>query len=239
MNRRGKHGFTLVELSCAAALGAVILLLAAAAFSRASETCARTSESIRSEREARVAAQCLADDFSAAMSCVPPWFQNASAGQGRAGFFLLLAEEAQRKDARIGDLGAVNYRLADVKEGDRVVRCLLRGVRESPEAFAAMADRRPERCYEPQAADEPLARGVVAFEANPVQRDGDGWKAWNREGVPDAVEVLLVLARRESAARWTTPDDWDAAVASLAGDDDLRVETHRFRCRYGNFHEDD
>ena len=60
--------------------------------------------------------------------------------------------------------------------------------------------------------DEPVAFGVVSFEARPKSRDESGeWIDWmkNDKKGPEALEVRLVIARRDLAARLKLPGDWD------------------------------
>jgi hypothetical protein len=134
------------------------------------------------------------------------------------GYLCLQPARAQSDAGRIGDLCAVGYYVSDVSIRGKSVRCLMRGCRESKDTFKALEDRAVTPLFSPRpACDEPVAFGVVSFTARPKSRDPSGkWVDWARGGraVPEALEVSLVLARRDLIAKLKQPADWDGATAT-------------------------
>jgi prepilin-type N-terminal cleavage/methylation domain-containing protein len=224
-------GFTLVELMAAMAVGAIVLLMAAEMLGRTGADYGRISGGVGTERETRAALGQIQSDAAMAVPATGQIFDTRSQ-QGdwpshRLGFLCLQPPEAQSDDGRIGDLCAVHYYLKDLKVGNQTVRCLMRGFCESAEAFSALRSGGNLRTlFTETERDEPIAFGVLGFEAWPMKRDTKGnWLPWespkksgnagnaNAAGTapstPDALRLRLVLATRETMGKLRTPDDWD------------------------------
>ena len=225
-------GFTLVELMVAMTLGAVVLLIAAEMLGRTGGNYGRISGGIGTERELRAALGQIESDAATAVPAAGQVFAADSRGDWpshRLGFLTLQAPEAQSDDGRIGDLCAVHYYLKDLKVDGRTVRCLMRGFRESKETFAVLRGGGNLRSlFADDQRDEPIAFGVLGFEAMPMKRSANGrwlpWSAPKKQGAasvagadspppgpaaPDALKLRLILATRETMGKLRTPDDWD------------------------------
>jgi hypothetical protein len=196
----------------AMAVGLIVLLIATSILGQTGEGYERVGGGIGAEREARAVLTQLSSDLGTAP------FQNVEVTKGggkwrgdHLGFLSLQPEEAQSRDGRIGDLCTVCYSLNALPYAGRTVRCLMRGFRESGETFDSLQAGGVTTLYEPQEKDEPVAFGVVSFEARPKSRarpSGD-WVDWTQSsGPPEAVEVRLVIARREMTPHLRTSADW-------------------------------
>jgi prepilin-type N-terminal cleavage/methylation domain-containing protein len=218
-------GFTLIELMAAMAVGAIVLMVAAQMLGKAGGDYSRISGGVETEREMRAALGQIESDAATARPVAGQVFETRTDRwpSHRIGFLCLQPPAAQSDKGRVGDLCAVNYYLKDLRVGGRVVRCLMRGFRESGETFAMLrAGGSLAGLFAESARDEPVAFGVVAFEAGPVKRAADGsWQPWkapekSRQDAgapaadgPEALRVRLVVATREMMGKLQTPDDWD------------------------------
>ena len=239
-----RRGFTLIELLATMAVGGVLLLLAAGLLGRAGQGYARGSDGIAADREARAALALIADDLAQAV-----WHRdsvlNPGAADGwpraRLGLLSLQAADAQSEQGRTGDLCAIHYQLRDLTLGQKTVRCLMRGFRDSGEVFPALATGSAAPLFEARDQDEPLAFGVLSFEARPLVRAADGKLAdWMPDGsrsqAPDFVRLRLVVARRDLLAKLASASDWDAHP--LLGDparaaEHPQLEVHESLLRFG------
>lgn len=248
MTFRKQHtpGFTLVELLVSMAIGSMVLLAAAMLLGGSGESYERVGGSVAAEREARALITQLGADLGAAHFHKDAVIE-LSFGQRPAdhlGFLSLQPSEAQANDKHIGDLCAVNYYLKDETIGGKTVRCLMRGFRESRDVFDALDGDGIARLFTPQdGIDEPVAFGVVSFQARPMVRAPGGvWTNWMPDGVtaPEAVDVRLVLARRDLAGRLKTSSDWDGVGGggrlgnSADADRNPELEVYGAMLRYGN-----
>lgn len=211
------RGFTLVELIVSMAIGSIILLAAAALLGSSGESYERVGGGVAAEREARAVITQLGADLATARfhkdAVVELSFGSWPADH--LGFLSLQPDEAQAADKHIGDLCAVNYYLEDLVIGGKTVRCLMRGFRESRATFEALENDTLAGLFTPQdGIDEPVAFGVVSFQARPMVRvPGGGWTNWEPAGIttPAAVDVRLVVARRALGGRLKTAADWDGS----------------------------
>ena len=230
-------GFTLVELMFSMAIGSMILILAASVLGSSGDGYERVGGSVASEREARALIARLASDLSSGRFHKDSVIVKSSAAWpvDRLGFLSLQPAQAQTDAGRIGDLCAVSYYIEDLDIGGKTVRCLMRGFRESGETFNALRSGSITALFTTNVAlDEPVAFGVVSFEARPKSRDADGkWADWiqNDTTGPESLDVKLVLARRELAGRLKSPGDWDAAGMSSRHKD---LEIYATTLRFGN-----
>lgn len=224
-------------------IGSVLLLAAASMLGVSGDHYKRIGGGVHAEREARALVTQLTSDLSSATFHKDGVFETSSTtwSADRLGFFSLQSAEAQTDAGRIGDLCAVNYYIKDLTIGGRAVRCLMRGFRESKDAFEALRSDSVSLLFAPrETTDEPVAFGVVSFEARPKSRDASGkWTAWisNDITAPDAVEIRLAIVRPELAARLKTKADWDGN--GLLGDPSAArrnkdMEVYSLMIRFGN-----
>ena len=219
--RHSPRGFTLIELMVAMTIGMVVLLTAIAMLGRGGDEYERIGGNVGSGREARAVLTQLSEDLRATSDAL---FENNTAvwPATRLGLFTLQSPEAQSAAGQLGDLCVVQYYLKDLTIGGKTVRCLMRGFRESKETFAALRSGQTATLLVPGERDEPLAFGVISFEARPKSRDpGGAWVDCKPDAAlpPEAVEVRIILARRELAAKLTSPAAWDGGgtTARLLG----------------------
>lgn len=219
------RGFSLLELICSMAIGAIILLAAAAMLGSYGASCERVGGGVATEREARALITRLTSDLATARFHKDGILAKSSATwpADRLGFLSLQPAQAQSDAGRIGDLCAVNYYIKDLSIDGKTVRCLMRGCRESIDTFKALQDDKVSSLFmERNQTDELVVCGIVAFEARPMTRDPAGkWVDWARNDLtgPAALEVCLILARRDLAGKLKLPEDWDGAgtTARLLG----------------------
>lgn len=241
------RGFTLVELIAAMAIGTIILLAAASLLGSSGEGYERVGGGVATEREARALISQLGSDLSTAVfhkdgvikKFSQPWPADS------LGFLTLQPAAAQSDDGRIGDLCAAHYYIKDLDIGGKKTRCLMRGFRESKDAFAALEQDTLSSLFAAREnIDEPIAFGVVSFEARPKSRDASGaWIDWVESDTkaPEAFEVRLVVARRELAGRLKTSADWDGGGAAgkqlgfpPEADKNRYLEVYGAMIRFGN-----
>jgi prepilin-type N-terminal cleavage/methylation domain-containing protein len=248
MTRPPRHrgGFTLLELLVTMSIGAVLLLVAATMLGRAGDSYSQGSGSVAAEREARAVLTQMGDDFAKAV-----WHQDTifeAGGEGwkraRTGFLSLQPEDAQSDDGRSGDLCAVHYYVKDIQVGPSTVRCLMRGFRESGEVFPALRAGSLTPMFAEEDTDEPVAFGVLAFEATPLTRElGTGNLIdWTQTGNPvttgpDFLRLRLVVARRELLGKLATSSDWDSNPLRgdpLKASENRNLEVYEVLQRFGN-----
>ena len=243
VTRSNDRGFSLIELLFAMAIGSMVLILAATMLGSSGDSYEQVGGSVASEREARALMTQLAADMSTAAFHEDGVFEKSSAGWAtdRLGFLSLQPAEAQTADGRIGDLCAVNYYVKDMTIAGNTVRCLMRGFRESNETFAALRGDSVASLFDAQPAlDEPVAFGVVSFEARPVSRDETGaWSDWveNDTKGPEALDVKLIIARRQLVGRLKQGPDWDGGKllgSPSEADRNKDLEIYGSRIRFGN-----
>lgn len=229
-------GFTLVEMMVSMAVASVVLLTAAYLLGGTGDSYDRVGGNVAAEREARAAIAQMRSDMESALHHPAAPFSNSA---DTLAFLSLQPAIAQSDAGRIGDVCAVNYRLTDLPVGNRVTRVLVRGFRESAETFASLKSGSASGLFDPRdLLDEPVAFGVLAFDTNPVVRDETGgWRTWSPAGgdAPEAVDLRLVLARRETLGRLRTAGDWDAATSRADNaENESDLEVYETRIRFGH-----
>lgn len=264
LRRQNCQGFSLIELMFSMAIGSIILILAATMLGSSGDGYERIGGSVATEREARAAMTQLAGDFSTAVFHKDTVFVRSGESWpvDRIGFLSLQSASAQSEAGRIGDLCAVNYYIKDLSIGGKTVRCLMRGFRESGTTVAANGTSVPgvfdalislvsspassavSDLFDPLDADEPIAFGVISFQARPKSRNSSGqlidWVPNQLTG-PVAIEMNLVLARRELGGKLKTAADWNGSGSnsSLVGDPSKperskNLEIYATTLRFGN-----
>lgn len=245
---RQPRGFTLIELMCSIAISTIVLLTAAVVLRSSGEGYERVGGSLAADREARAILGQLSSDLATAQYHPDTMVQAGATAwpSDRLGFLALQPGDAQSDPGRIGDLCAIHYYLKEVTVNGRTVRCLMRGFRESAETFKALAAGSAAPLFtERQQVDEPLAFGVVSFEARPKSLDSAGkWVDWTANPLkgPEALDVRVVIARRDLAGMLAKPGDWDggsAGAARLLGNPadaarNPKLEIHGTLIRFGN-----
>jgi len=209
----------MIELMAAMSVGTLVLLVAASLLGRVGTEYGRVNGGVGAEREARAALGQLTADAGTAWHHPDAVFEAEDNPwpRDRIGILSLQSAAAQSDEGRSGDLCAVNYYVKDVDFGKGSVRCLMRGFRESEETFAALRNHDVAGLFTEAPRDEPVAFGIVGFEARPLVRGVTGeWEAWQPsddpfEPSPEALRVRLVVARRELLGRLVSPSDWDGA----------------------------
>ncbi len=227
-------GFTLLELMVSMVIGTVVLLLAAALLGASGKGYGRAADAIASGREGRVAFDRLSSDLASAVRSRGDILDSRS-GKG-IGFLSLQAADTQSRAGRIGDGCAVIYQIQDLEMGGHVRRCLTRSIRESGETFSALRAGQTTFLFSGRQKEaEPLAFGVVAFEAIPKSLSAAGdWTDWEGNDAipPDALEITLVIARPDLLGRLVTSGDWDTLDDGIYHHPGL--ETHTGIIRFGN-----
>ena len=238
------RAFTLVEMMVALTVGAVVLLLGAVMLRSAGDGYARFGGGVSGEREARALLSQLSADLATARWHADTIWERGGGGWSadRVGFLTLQAPDAQSDHGRIGDLCAVHYAVRDFMADGRVVRCLVRGVAESDDTLSAVRKGEVAGAFGASGKDEPVACGVVAFEARPKVRTEAGPLAdWAKTmaGPPDVVAVRMVVVRREDMARLVTAQDWDGMTEcawKVLGDPGHARNNPRLAVYEGMFH---
>ena len=244
---RHRGGFTLLELLVTMAISTVLLLVAATMLGRAGDSYGQGSGSVAAEREARAVLTQMGEDFAKAVWHKDTIFEAGGEGwkRARTGFLSLQPEDAQSDDGRSGDLCAVHYYVKDIQVGPSTVRCLMRGFRESGEVFPALRDGSLTPMFAEEDTDEPVAFGVLAFEATPLVRDDGGqlvnWQSMNPNvptaTAPDFLRIRLVVARRELLGKLATTRDWDSNPLRgdpLKASENRNLEVYEVLQRFGN-----
>lgn len=219
--RQSRHGFTLVEVLVAMTLGMLVLMLAASMLGRTRDDYERIGGGVAAEREARAVLTQLTADLHSASFHNDSVFERSRATwpRDRLGFLCLQAPDAQSPAERIGDLCAIHYYLKDLVIDRKTVRCLMRGVHQSSDTFQALRLNQTPTLFTASPRDEPVAFGILAFEARPQVRNAAGqWQDWQlaMPQAPAAIAVRLVVARHELAAKLTDPAAWDGSGAAAA-----------------------
>ncbi len=217
MNRKTTRtcGFTLAEMLVALAIASLTLIAAASFLGAAGGNYSRIGGGLSAERDARAVITQIGMELATATSACAILLENSQTAwpADHFGFTSLQPAHAQSKEGHIGDLCAVHYYLADLNISGKTVRCLMRGFRESRETFTALKNDGTASLFSKQPdIDEPVAMRVVSLEANPMYRKPDGtWHEWSHAAPypPDAVEIRLIIARPEFAARLHNSNDWD------------------------------
>lgn len=238
-----RSGFTLLELLVTMGIGAVLLLVAATLLGRAGDSYGQGSGSVAAEREARAVLTQMGEDFAKAVWHPETVLETGGEGwmRARTGFLCLQADDAQSEDGRTGDLCAVHYYIKDIEVGSATVRCLMRGFRESGEVFPALKAGPLEPMFAEKDTDEPVAFGVLSFEATPLVRNAGGELVERPSTPPDSapefLRIRLVVARRELLGKLATTRDWDSSPLRgdpLKASDNRNLEIYEVIQRFGN-----
>jgi prepilin-type N-terminal cleavage/methylation domain-containing protein len=239
VRRQSRPGFTLIEVMLAMAIGTAVILLAISMLGRGQEDYERIGGGVAAEREARAVLTQLTADLQSARfhEDLVVETNTTTWPKDRLGFLSLQAADAQSTAGQLGDLCAIHYYLKDLLIEGKAVRCLMRGFRDSDETFAALHQAETASLFSPAERDEPVAFGVIAFSARPKTRNPDGtWQDWEESATvpPDALDLRLVIARRELAARLTTSAAWDGGGTGAQAFTNRYLETYATRVRFGN-----
>lgn len=244
---RPSRGFSLIELMFSMAIGSIVLLLAASMLGASGDSYERVGGSVATEREARALISQISSDFGKGAFHKDEVIEKSSVAWSadRIGFLSLQPSDAQTSAGRVGDLCAVNYYIKDLTVDGKTTRCLMRGFRESEDTFEALRKDTVATLFsENPDLDEPVAFGVVAFEARPRSRDATGkWIDWVKNDTtgPEAFDVKLIVARRDLVGKLKKPGDWDGtgSAGKLLGeasqaDKSKDLEIYGATIRFGN-----
>lgn len=219
IRRTRTYGFTLVELMFSLAVGAVVLLAAAAFLGSSADGYAKVGGNVSTERENRMIMSEISSELSSAVFHEDMRLERTGVTWPTAhlGFLTLRPVDAQSANNQIGDLCAVHYYLKDLTIGGRVVRCVMRGFRDSKQTFDALRNDTMGALFAPDdVMDEPIALRVVSFDANPLVMDASGnWVDAPQPLVdaPEAVRIRLVIVRPSLSGRLVAAADWDGTTA--------------------------
>ncbi len=228
------------------AIGSIVLLLAAGMLGTSGESYSRVGNNVASEREGRAVFTTLQQDLSAAVFQKDLLIQSVNPEawtKTRLGFLTSLPEASQDSADFVGDLCAVSYYIADISHNGKVVRCLMRGFRNSRQTFSALRSDSSvqDQLFAPQGAlDEPIAFGVVSFKVIPRVRTNTGaltdWQP-NPTTPPDLLEITLTVASRSLMSRLNSTNDWNSSPflgqsSKISENKDL--ETFKAIIRFGN-----
>jgi len=242
-----RRGFTLIEMLVSLAIGSILLLASVAMLDNTGAAYERIGGGVAAERDARGLLSQLAADLANARFNKDGVLEKSSATwpTDKLGFLCLQPAQAQADSGHIGDLCAVSYAIRDLSVNGRTVRCLVRGCNESSDTFKALQNNDLHSLLTRHSdSDEPVAFGVVSFTARPKSRDSAGqwidWPAGDSTG-PEALDVCLVLARRNLITKLQRPADWDGAGAAArllglpsAARRNPRLDVYSTLIRFGN-----
>ncbi|MEI6676667.1 MAG: prepilin-type N-terminal cleavage/methylation domain-containing protein, partial [Verrucomicrobiota bacterium] len=244
--RQSRHGFTLLELLLSMALGMMVLILAITLLGRSVDHYECIGGGVSAERESRAVLTQLTADLSCAHFHKDGVFEQSAADWplDNLGFLSLQARDAQSTAGQLGDLCAIHYYSKDLLINGKTVRCLMRGFRDSHATFTALRDGQTPTLFSATERDEPVAFGILSFEARPLTRDTSGhWQAWEKSAAhaPEAVAVRLVIARRDLVSKLGTTAAWNGngATAGLLGrasqaGTNPRLEVYAALIRFGH-----
>jgi type II secretory pathway component PulJ len=237
--RLHNHGFTLIEVLLAMTIGMVIILLAISLLGRGQEDYERIGGGVGAEREARAVLTQLTADLQSACFHPDGIMEKSTATwpTDRLGLLSQQPTDAQSTAGQIGDLCAVQYYLKDLMIEGKAVRCLMRGFRESKETFDAIRKGDLASAFVANERDEPVAFGVLSFSARPKSRSAEGvWQDWVKSTTvpPDALDIRLVIVRRELAGRLTTTAAWDGGGKGAQAITNRYLETYTSTIRFGS-----
>lgn len=248
-HRSSLHGFSLVEVSCSMAVGSIVLLLAASMLGSSGDGYQKISNDIANSREVRAIVGQLNSDLATAKYHPEQIIETPASSwpSHRLGFFSLQAPQAQSDQGRIGDLCVVNYYLADLQLDGKTVRCLMLGMRESADTYAALKTQSVRTLFEKNPTrDEPIGFGVVSFEVKSKTKDTSGeWIDWDSSApdanAPGALALRLVIASQTLCAKLKSVNDWNGNGANskfLGNSGDAsshpHLEIHEMLIRFGN-----
>jgi len=228
-------------------IGSILLLLATSILGTSSDSYERIGSGVASEREARALITQLTADLSTAQFHKDGVIEKSATSwpTDRLGFLCLQPAQAQSDAGHIGDLCAVSYYFKDLTIHGKTARCLMRGFRESADTFKALEANKVSSLFIDQPnIDEPIAVGVVSLQIRPKSCDTSGqWIDWvkNTSSGPEALDVRLVLARRNLTGKLKQSEDWDGKGTSeiLLGnptepDRNKNLEVYTALIRFGN-----
>ncbi len=219
--RSKKAAFSLIELLVAMSISSFILLTCAWLLGNSSGSYTLIRSSIACDREARSAMSRLTTDLASAQYYQDILFEQSEVARSedQLRFLTLKSPNEQSTPTYAGDLCAVNYEIRDLKISNKIVRCLVRGIRESKETFHALQSKNISTLFlENPALDEPIAFDVISFQAHPKRLDHDGvWQDWTpaSSSKPEAIEIELVCVRPERAQQLQTSADWEKASQQI------------------------
>ena len=203
---QSKPGFTLIEVMISMTLGMVVILLALSMLGRGRDDYEHIGGGVGAEREARAVLTQLTSDLQSARFQQDQVIEKSTANWplDRLGFFSLQASDAQSTAGQLGDLCAIQYYLKDLLIEGKTVRCLMRAFRDSKDTFTALYQGDVPSLFTPTERDEPVAFGVVSFQARPKTRDSEGlWKDWVKSATipPEALEIATTSPAASSGYR--------------------------------------
>ena len=220
------RGLSIIELLFSIVIGSAILLIAASMLVRSGDSYEQIKQRVASNREARSAMVQITSDLSTACYHKDSLFDRSVNywPTDQLCFLSMKSKNSQKDSNSLGDLCLVNFYLKDLIIGGKTVRCLMRGLCESGQTFDALKSENLSSLFKENLnLDEPIALGVISFEARPKIRDEDHrWIDWVKNDTisPQGLEVKLVTVRQGIMTRLKHSSDWDGI-----NNDDLKLGT--------------
>ena len=153
------------------------------------------------------------------------------------GWYVLKPATTQSEESAVGDLCAVGYTMRQFRaDSDMLVNCVIRIQRDSGEVFRAIEDDREISLWDLDGENEIVAEGILDVELRPLSLGDLGvWQTWEAEtgGMPEAVELHLVMASSAMHKRFQTAEDWNWLRVNYQNFDRDEIKELRHLIRLG------
>lgn len=233
--KRGGSGFTLIELMVAITITAALVLICSMMIKMIAEGHQKISSTVKWQREANLLVELITDDLNAAHTRT--WHQSTKSDSCMVGWYVLKPATTQSEESAVGDLCAVGYTMRQFRaDSDMLVNCVIRIQRDSGEVFRAIEDDREISLWDLDGENEIVAEGILDVELRPLSLGDLGvWQTWEAEtgGMPEAVELHLVMASSAMQKRFQTAEDWNWLRVNYQNFDRDEIKELRHLIRLG------